>query len=230
MRRMMVLLAIVFIASCAQVPKEANYPMTHQEKMQASEHWRFLAKDISKQVISAVCPEIVDTPTASGPNLSPEVTQKSPIQGFYSTCQVRDAIFISNADPSPFGQALRTFLKTELTSQGLSITSNPDCPYELKWEVQRVVHKAERVSGHSGIFVGFVEILLSLAAGEMDNAYRTKPQTEMIISYVLVKKEKEIKSEIVRGTRIYYINDADGDHYELPASSLSPIKYDVTNR
>lgn len=230
MRWLTVLLAIVFIMSCAQVPKEASYPMTHQERMQASEHWRFLAKDISKQVISAVCPEIIDTSTVSGPNLSPELSQKSPVQGFYSTCQVRDAFFISNADPSPFGQAMRTFLKTELTIQGLNITSNPNSPFELKWDVQPVVHKAERVSGHSGIFAGFGEILRSLVAGEMDNDYRTKPQTEMIISYELVKKEKDITSKILSGNRIYYINDVDRDHYEVPKSRLTPIRYDVTNR
>jgi len=230
MRRIMVLLAIVFIASCAQVPKEASYPMTYQERMQASEHWRFLAKDISMQVISAVCPEIIDTPTGSGPNLSPEFYQKSPIQGFHSTCQVRDAFFISNADPSPFGQAMKTFLKTELISKGLTISSNPNCPFELKWDVQPVVHKAERVSGHSGIFVGFGEILRSLVAGDMGNDHCTKPHTEMIITYELNKREKEVKREILRGTRIYYVNDEDGDHYEVPRSRLTPIRYDVTNR
>lgn len=235
MRKIAVLLALVFIASCAQVPKEAGYPMTHQEKMQASEHWRFLAKDISNQVKLAVCPDVIETSTAGGPNLSPELSYKSPIQTF-RTCQIKDAFFISDADQSPFGKAMRKFLATELASQGFTISSNPKCPYILDWEVQRVFHQAERRSGYSGIFVGLMDALQFLFAGGVDNKYWTKPHSEIIISYELIKKDQNIKSDILRGTQIYYVNDADRDHYwdisrnEVSETSLLPINYSVTNR
>ncbi len=236
MRKIAVLLALLFIASCAQVPKEASYPMTHQEKMQAGEHWRFLATDISKKVKLAVCPDFIETPTAGGPNLSPELSYKSPIQTFQSTCQVKGAFFISDADQSPFGKAMRTFLTTELTSQGFTISSNPKCLYKLDWEVQRVFHQAERVSGYSGIFVGLGEALQFLFAGGIDNKYWTKPHSEIIITYELMKKEQNIKTDILRGTQIYYVNDTDRDHYwdisrtEVSETSLLPINYYITNR
>lgn len=236
MRRLTVLMAIVFMASCAQVPKEASYPMTHQETMQASEHWRFLAKDISNQVKFAICPEVSEATTGGGPNISPELTHKSPVQRFQATCQVKDAFFISDADQSPFGKAMRTLLTTELRGQGFTIGSNPKCPYELSWDVQRVFHQAERVSGYSGIFVGLGEILQFLFAGGIDNKYWTKPHSEIIISYELIKKDQKMKSDILRGTQIYYVNDADRDHYwdisrnEAVEGSLLPINYFVTNR
>jgi hypothetical protein len=236
MRRITVLLAMVFIASCAQVPKEASYPMTHQEKMQASEHWRFLAKDISSKMKSTICPDVIENTAAGAPNLSPELTYKSPIQRFQSSCQVKDAFFISDADQSPFGKAMRTFLTTELASQGFTIGSNSKCPYELSWDVQRVFYQAERVSGYSGIFVGLGEVVQFLVAGGMDNKYWTKPHSEIIITYELIKKEQKTKSDILRGTHIYYVNDADRDHYwdisrnEVSETSLRPINYFVTNR
>jgi len=227
MRYLTLLLTLLFIPSCAQVPKEASYPMTHQEKMQASEHWRFLAKDISKQVVSTICPEAMETAaTGLGPNLSPELSYKSPIQGFQATCSIKDAFFISVKDQSPFGKAMWSFLKTELTSKGLTINSNPQSPYQLSWKVERVFHKAERVSGHSGLFVGLGEVLQFLIAGNPDNADSTKPHSEIIITYEL--KNRETKRDILHDTRIYYINDVDMDHYEV--SNLNPIRYDVTNR
>ncbi len=236
MRKITALVVLVFVSACAQVPKEASYPMTHQEKMQASEHWRFLAKDITNKIKTAVCPDFVATAPPSGPNLSPELTQKSSAQGFPAACQVEGAFFISDAEQSPFGKAMRTFLVTELSTQGFTISSTPKSPYKLDWEVQRVFHQAERISGCSGIFVCLMEGLQFLLAGGMDDKYGSKPHSEIIITYELIKNDFNRKNEILRGTQIYYINDADRNHYwdisrnEVSETELRPINYFVTNR
>jgi hypothetical protein len=49
-RNIAVFIAILFLTSCAQVPKEESYHLSYQKKMQASEHWNELAKKIAEDV------------------------------------------------------------------------------------------------------------------------------------------------------------------------------------
>lgn len=198
MRKMAVLLALLFMASCAQVPKEKSYPISYQEKMQASEHWRVLAEDISNKVKSATFPG--------------------------------DKIFIYDGDQSTFGNAMRTFLTTELQNKGMVPSSDPKSTYAIIWQVQEVYHKADRRSV-SGLIVGLIDVLQAIFLGRSDEFI--KPHTEIIISYDLYKGQA--LPSITRGTQIYYVNDVDADHYRSEAvvasqTSLRPITYDITNR
>lgn len=120
MRKIAVLLVLLFTASCApsclvpNVPTESGYPSTCQEKMQASEHWQVLAKEIADRVKSVISPT--------------------------------DAIFISEDDKSTFGIAMRAFLATELQDRGMIATSDPNSPYILGWKTQEVIHQSDRNS------------------------------------------------------------------------------------
>ena len=196
MRKLAVLLALVFMASCAQVPKEASYPITYQEKMQASEHWQLLAKDTTNRAKSLF-------------------GQKG-------------AIYVYDQDSSPFGEALRTFLTVELQNQGMAPSYDPNSPYALVWKVQNVTHQADR-RNTPGLPFALVEALQTVMVGGTETDFK-KPHTEVIISYELLKNGLSVMS----GAQIYYINDADRNHYisqgEVPETSLRPIIYNVTNR
>jgi hypothetical protein len=137
MRKMVVVLALMFIASCARVPipTEQGYPLSYQEKMQASEHWRVSAEVISEQVKLAISPE--------GKN----------------AIQVKDKIFVYDGDQTTFGKAMRTFLITELQKQGMVPSEDPQSPYILRWDVQEVYHYAAR----EGKYTPHSEIIISYA-------------------------------------------------------------------
>lgn len=152
MRKMAVVMALMFIASCANVPTfmeqrvpipiEQGYPISYQEKMQASEHWRVSAEEISKQVKLAISPEGKEA------------------------VQVNNKIFIDDGDITTFGKAMRTFLTTELQKQGMAPSEDRQSPYKLHWDVQEVYHYANRgdkYTPHSEIIISFA--LISVSAG-----------------------------------------------------------------
>jgi len=199
MKKIAVLLVLVFIASCSHVPQEKSYPFSYQGKMQASEHWQVLAEKIAGPV-----------KLAAG--------EKS-------------AIFISDTDQSTFGQAMRTFLKTELQNQGMVPTSDPNSPYAIDWDVQKVFHQANRTNDGSLPFA-LLTVLQAIFVGGVGQDY-IKPHTEIIISYDLYKKESNLWGSILRDTQIFYINDVDRDHYLRYAESrvrLRPVQYNIVNR
>jgi hypothetical protein len=225
MRKIAVLLALVFIASCAQVPKEKSYPISYQEKMQASEHWRVLAEEMSSQVKLAISQQPPSSSSNFG-HISPDGKQTIQI--------INGAVFISDADQSPFGKAMRTFLATELPKQGMVVIADPRSRYELVWEVQRVFHQADRGNDTSLLFM-IADVLQAIFVGGMDQDLR-KPHSEIIISYELIKNEQILQRSILRGTQVYYVNDADRDHYwdiarnEVSETHLRPVQYNITNK
>ena len=54
MRYLAIFIALVFLTSCAQVPKEGSYPLGYQKKMQASHHWNKLARKVAADVKSKI--------------------------------------------------------------------------------------------------------------------------------------------------------------------------------
>ena len=81
--------------------------------MQASEHWSKLASKVAEDVKSKIGYD----------------NEKGPI-------------YMSDADRSPFGKAMRTFLATELKERDLVLTAVETSPYQLVLEVQPVFHAA----------------------------------------------------------------------------------------
>ena len=195
MKRLAILGAIILLSSCAQVPKEeAYYPLSYQKKLQASEHWNLLAKNVSLAVGFAI---------GSQP------------------------VYISDFDRSPFGNAMRTLLTTELVNRGLNVTADENCPYKLNWDVQPVVHQAAR--RNNGGLVPFFLVVGEFIVGEPDLSL-SKPHSEVIVTFKVMKNNVNL----VRDTQIFYINDADRNHYwqisqqDSPKSRLTPVTYSVT--
>ena len=186
MRNLAILLALVFLTSCAQVPKEAPYLLSYQYKMQASHHWNLLAKKVADDVESKFGYD----------------NEKGPI-------------FMSDADCTPFGKAMRTFLATELKHRGLYLTTDKNSPYTLVGDVQLVFHMADRRNTYGGLpFFLLLDVPQTILLGETDFNWRTKPHSEVIVTYELLKNERSL----LRDSEIFYVNYADCNHYVEVAS------------
>lgn len=198
MRYLAVFIALAFLTSCAQVPKEGSYLLSYQKKMQASEHWEKLARKVAEDVKSKVGNE-------------------------------KAQVFMSDADRSPFGKAMRTFLDTELNHRDLVLTAVETSPYKLVWDVQPVYHVADRKNNVHFLRTIIVDFPQYIFLGETDWDSRTKPHSEVIVSYELLKNG----SSLHRDSKIFYVNDSDRDHYwessQVATTVLAPVKYTMKN-
>lgn len=235
MRLLIIILSIVgFLVSCAQVPKQGSAPLSYQKKLQASERWNQMAEQVSHRVKKALinqfafpdekdkkeCISTGEMELVAGRPLEPVSTQagdesftgRPPVVTFVPL----GPIFIQNYDLSPFGSAFRTLLTTKLLNKGISVSLNEQCPYKLDWEIGLVTHKAERVN-KGGLLTFLLEIPQLVFFGEND--FREyKPHSEVLITFML----KHNKVNLVRNSRIYYINDEDIGHYRrIPAYAES---------
>jgi hypothetical protein len=116
MRFIALAVLLLMVVSCTQVPKQESYPLTYQKKMQAAEHWRFLAIKVSQ-------------------DWNQLAKNSQPAQ-----------VYISSRDKSEFGRAMRSLLITELMADGITISRDPSRSFVLDWEVQPVRHAADRYS------------------------------------------------------------------------------------
>ncbi|TLD41871.1 MAG: hypothetical protein JETT_1888 [Candidatus Jettenia ecosi] len=138
----------------------------------------------------------------------------------------KDSVFMSDADQSPFGKAMRTLLATELHHQGLVLTAVETNPYKLVLEVQPVFHAADRRNNSSLLWLMLVDFPQYILLGETDFS-RTKPHSEIIITYELLKNERRL----LRNNTIFYVNDTDRNHYweSVATTGLSLVRYSVKN-
>jgi hypothetical protein len=165
--------------------------------MEAAQHWHLFAT----QVASDVAMSLKREPFAS--------TELIYIQcGSHVPCSVDDRAHFTI---TPFAQAFHSFLITELTNQGIPISSNPDNPLRLDWVVQPVVHNTYRTKSHTHLSGAFGSGML--------------PHSEIIIT-TTVTDGGAIRS---RYAHVFYINDEDWQHYwSIPSA---PVKtYAVVTR
>jgi hypothetical protein len=179
--------AVFLMASCASVPMQETYTLSVEKRMQASEHWKVLGKEIAKEVEESIEKQ------SQGKK---QKDNKGPV-------------YISDADQSSFGRAMYTVLTTEFVKHNVAITKDANTRFRLDWVVQSVVHKAERKDSPSLLYIIFVGIPQAIFLGEADFGFRNKPHSEIITTFRL--KTNEVDS--YRQTHIYSINDADIDQY-----------------
>jgi hypothetical protein len=143
---------------------------------------------------------------------------------------------VQSDDRSPFGRAFRTFLITELTKQGIAVSSYPNTPLQIDWAVQLVAHGANRINpplplsftalagltyGLSitwdkleaieagAVTAGVLGPLLDFLTG-MD--FGPLPHSEVIIT-TMITRTGDQPIILARGTTPFYINDEDRLHY-----------------
>ncbi len=201
---LMILLPVLLLAlGCSKTPVPSSYPYSTQKQMQAAEHWQILAKDIGN-----------------------DISLLTGSENFIS-----QPLSVTTYDNSPFSQAFRSLLTTELVNSGIRLT-NSSGGYELYWSVQQVSHQTSRSHtkvppgtylGMSALGYGVYKLWTDstqfaefLAVGAGAEALRglayldTKlPHNEIIIN-INIQKEDEL---VYRFSNIYYINDLDTGHY-----------------
>jgi hypothetical protein len=193
------LVAALFIASCASIPMQESYALSVEKRLQASENWKVLAKEIAREVEESVEKQ---SEGGNGPYLSKTLKEEHENNN-------PGPVFISDFDQSPFGRAMRTIITTELIKHKVAITRDANTSFRLDWLVQPVVHKAERKNSPSFLYIILVGVPQAIFFGEADFGFQSKPHTELIITFRLKKNDLDI----FRQTHIYSINDADIDHY-----------------
>ncbi|MGH8066491.1 MAG: hypothetical protein ACRERE_14890 [Candidatus Entotheonellia bacterium] len=220
---------LILLAGCSQVPKPSTYPYSFQHKMQAAHHWNVLANGVAAEL----------TASFRGGSVSSVET-----------------VYVQSDDRSPFGRAFRTFLITELTKQGISVSVNPDTPLKIDWAVQLVVHQADRSNppfllantllaglaygvgiawseldavAAGAVTAGVVGPLLDILPG-MD--FGPLPHSEVIITTMITRTG----AILARNTTPFYINDEDRQHYwsrpDMPGTPTPLVQksYTVVNR
>jgi hypothetical protein len=224
---------LVLLVGCSQVPKPSTYPYSFQRKMQAAHHWNVLADKVAGGVAA---------------NLR---------GGSESSAK---AVYVQSDDRSPFGRAFRTFLITELTKQGISVSMTPETPLQIDWAVQLVSHNADRINpplplaftalagvatgvgiaweelntyAASGLTAGVLGLLTDFLLG---TDYGPLPHSEVIIT-TMITETGDKRRILARDTTPFYINDEDRWHYssrpDNPRTGMPVVVqkvYTVVNR
>lgn len=193
------LCAVFFMTSCASIPMQETYALSVEKRLQASENWKVLAKQISEEVEEVLEKQ---SDAANGTHLSTNLKKEN--ENHYL-----GPVLISDTDRSPFGRAMRTIITTEFIKHKVAMTKEAIVPFRLDWLVQPVVHTAERKNSPSILYILFVGVPQAIFLGEADFGFQSKPHTELIITFRL----KKYDVDIFRQTHIYSINDADIEHY-----------------
>ena len=211
MRNLAIFIALVFLTSCAQVPKQAAYPLSYQHKMQASEHWNQLAKEVAEKVKLTI-------ENQKGAIFISD-SDRSPFGKAMRTLLAtefnhRDLVLTAN-ESNPY----KLVWEVQPVFHGADRRNG--------W-------------GGLPAFI-LLDIPQSIFLGETDSDYwgslwpgfclpRTKPHSEVIVTYELLKNERSL----LRDSEIFYVNDADRSHYweisrtEVATTSLGSVKYTMT--
>jgi hypothetical protein len=146
----------------------------------------------------------------------------------------REPVYIQHDDRSPFDQAFHGFLITELRKRSIPVSSNPKTPLHIDWEVQCVVHNANRSNssfpfGLGWLTGGITTLVASPFVGvEPLFGNGSLPHCEVIITTQLT--DTETRAVPVRNSDVYYINDKDWQHYWPRPDIVVQKAYTVVDR
>jgi hypothetical protein len=156
------------------------YPYSLQQHMQAAYHWDVLAAQVVGQLAAS-------------------------LKG--GTAPSTEWVYVENYDEkSPFNQAFRSFLITELRKQNISVSPNPNNRLKINWDVQLVVHRADRQNPHSIGLLGGRALGLNVLQGTHDDPL---PHSEIIVTTTIT----DDGLIWLRDSTVFYINDADQQQY-----------------
>ena len=219
------LLSLLIMGGCARIPEPIDYNHSVQQKMQAAHHWDVLAADVAGKINrELISKDLFNTSlyvrTTCGDENMPCAPQET----------------------SPFNEAFRDLLITELVSYGIPTRQTPkEDSLVVNYKVQIVRHNAKRFRTiQPGLITGLTaavlvlrnapeELLTVAAAGLVDYANQSWVRGghyEVIITSSMIERG----SYLFRSSDIYYINDDDFIHYldngtpakEIPLTAPAP--------
>ena len=204
--------AVLFlIAGCAQVPIQATFPYAsgepvqreasyfYQQQLQSATHWQLIAKLTTERLSSD--PDLLDFLKSQSGGSPPRIS-------------------IQSSDKSPFGQAFRGYLITELKNAHFLLSETPDGPINLRWSTQLVNRNKERVRQFLGVPASIVLLVGTILFG---NGWHTGdymiPHTEVVLTTRVTIGEDSVVNTIKSYSDIFYINDGDGNNYYAAATN-----------
>jgi hypothetical protein len=184
------IVALTMCISCAQVPNESTDWLSYQRKIEAGNHWNDLAKDFVK-VVEQKLPQTAYGHSSPGAN------------------QPKGYVSINESDLSPFGETFRSLITTHLTNKNIAIDNSSEMAMHIDWDINKIIHESERVNQPSVLKVLAVDIPQFIILGETDWPLDKKPHTEILLTFKLSQNELPIYQK----PYLFYVNDADGNHY-----------------
>lgn len=219
-------LCLSLLTSCSsRLPEPITYPYSQQQKMQASEHWEVLAKDLSNRINNElILSDNIETSVYVKPTCGDET----------NPCQENET--------STFDEAFRDLLITSLYNFGIPTESRPsEDSIKVLYKVQVVRHNANRYrSLQPGLLTALSAAILVLrnapselillatgvAADIANTSYATNGHYEVIITTSMIENQKYL----FRASDIYYINDKDFYQYQQTHSETTAITLKNKNR
>lgn len=197
--------ALFLTAGCAQVPIPATFPYSskqlvqsepsyfREQQLQSATHWQLIAKMTAERLSSN--PDLLDL-------------LKSQSDG-YST-----RISVQNSDNSPFGQAFRELLITELMKYNFLLSDATDGPVNIHWSTQLVSRNKERPRQFLGVpaFVLQAAGFILVGNGWATSDFRI-PRTEVILTTRVTIGKDSVANTIKSYNDIFYINNGDWINY-----------------
>ena len=213
------LLCLAVLTSCSsRLPEPITYQYSQQQKMQASEHWEILAKDLSNRINNElILSDNIETAVYVKPTCGDETTP----------CEENET--------STFNEAFRDLLITGLYDYGIPTEAKPsEDSIEVLYKVQVIRHNTNRSrSFQPGLLTSLSAAVLVLrnaptelillatgvAADVANTSYTSNGHYEVIITTSMIEEEKYL----FRASDIYYINDKDFYHYQQNHSETTAI-------
>lgn len=218
-KHLLPLLLICVITGCnARIPTPVGYEFNEQQKMQAAHHWNVLADDVADRINrELILNDLLDSAVF-----------------IKQTCGDEDVPCVPN-ETSPFNEAFRDLLITDLVNTGVPVQQKPDPDaITVHYKVQLVYHDANRMRTiRPGMITALAtgvmvlrnapsEVITIATAGLIDLANQNFVLTghyEVIITTSMVKQDQYL----FRTSDIYYINDRDSFHYQVTRPQTADI-------
>jgi hypothetical protein len=243
MKKILILLLFGVLFACAQAPKQSNYPLSYQKKVQSAHHWEVMAKEVAENAKLALqnmpSPRMIEGGESFGhsmPNeLKSEKDMKKSEDSELMTALVehgRGPIYIAEDDNSSFGRAMRNLLITELENKNIWLVSDEKYAYRLEWSVQKVHHYANRDYKPGLLTTVFIDVPRKILVG--GDVWGERPHSEILVTFKLRHNERNLS----RRSTILYVCDEDlSQYWAVPdnefrtktTSKMKPVSLDVVN-
>ena len=196
MRTMLILVAILSCISCSMTPKPSADQITCQRQMQSDHLWVELARRVAADVKSELEARFSKKPAQEIGKFGHDFVRKD-----------KGTVFIDDRDDSVFGNALRSFLITELVKEGIDVTIKNNGDYLLDWSCHTIQLKDDQKQASKLISTqvqGFPSSIFWCS-----DVPPGRPQLKMHIIFRL----RDNQTDLLRDSNVFYVAAEDIKHY-----------------
>jgi len=202
---------VLFLAiGCAEIPRSATFSYSSQQQLQSATHWQIIAQLTTARLSSD--PDLLDI-------LKP-----------YSGGS-RRRIHVQTSDKSPFDEAFRKYLITELINAHFLLSDTPnDAPVRIHWDLQLISCNPERLKPQ-----GWPEAVAEALWEFLSGTRWTKrglmvTHTELILT-TRITVGKDSPAYIIKSySDTFYINDEDWNNYNYQLAASSDFPRSMTSK